>query len=113
MYFSLQRGSVFETFALGVLTALFLIGLVEAITARVVLGSEFIEIVSNFRRRRVRRSEILRVVAERGAPPALELRSGGWLKLPFTRHRSPQHDSGLAETTVRLTCEPCPCLAQH
>jgi phosphatidylglycerophosphate synthase len=80
--FSSQQGSALATFALGMLVAVFTIGLIEAITARVVLGTEFLEIVSNFRRKRVLRTEILRVVAEKGAPIALELRSGGWLKLP-------------------------------
>ena len=81
-HFSSQRGPAFATLAFGALTALLAVGLVEAIAARVVLGSESLEIVSNFRRRRVLRTEILRLVAEKGTPIALELRSGEWLRLP-------------------------------
>jgi hypothetical protein len=81
-HFSSQRGSALAIFVFGMLSAVFAIGLVEAITARVVLSPDFIEIVSNFRRKRVLRTEILRIVAEKGTPIALELRSGGWLKLP-------------------------------
>jgi hypothetical protein len=47
-----------------------------------VLGAESLEIVSNFKRRSVPRSEIVRAVGEKGVPVAVELRSGGWLKLP-------------------------------
>lgn len=64
------------------LAALFAAGLAESATARVELGPDRIEIVSNFRRIVVLRSDLVRAVAEKGVPIAIERASGGWIKLP-------------------------------
>lgn len=66
------------------LAAIFAAGLVESIVARVVLGPDHLEIVSNFRRTVVPRADLVRAVAEKGVPTALERASGGWIKLPGT-----------------------------
>ena len=58
VHFSSRPGSSLETFGLGGLAVLFAIGLADGLFARVVLGIEFLEIVSNFRRIRVRRADI-------------------------------------------------------
>lgn len=58
------------------------VAIAEAATARVVLGESELEIVSNFRRRRYQRSDLVRVVGEKGVPVAIERRQGGWIKLP-------------------------------
>ena len=81
-YFSSRTGASIETFGFIGLSIMFAAGLVEGLLARVVLGTELLEMVSNFKRTRVRREEIVRAVGERGVPVAVELRSGGWLKLP-------------------------------
>lgn len=67
--------------ALGALAVLFAAGLVEGKMARVVLRPDHLEVVSNFRRIVVPRADIVRVVAEKGAPISLERASGGWIKL--------------------------------
>lgn len=58
------------------------VAIAEAATARVVLGETELEIVSNFRRRRYDRADLVRVVGEKGVPVAVERRQGGWIKLP-------------------------------
>lgn len=70
--------------ALAGLSGLFAVGLAESMTARVVLDPEHLEIVSNFRRTVIPRSELVRAVAEKGVPLALERTSGDWVKLPGT-----------------------------
>jgi hypothetical protein len=80
--FRQRAGAVVETIGLGALAALFALGIVEGLTARVVLGVERLDILSNFRRTSVARSEVVRAVGEKGVPVAIQLRSGAWLKLP-------------------------------
>lgn len=82
LHFSRQPGAELEVVALTGLTLLFAVGLVEGLTARVELNLETLEVVTNFRRRAIPRAEVIRAVGEKGVPVAIELRSGGWLKLP-------------------------------
>ncbi|GMU66291.1 MAG: hypothetical protein AMXMBFR36_25650 [Acidobacteriota bacterium] len=58
------------------------VAIAEAATARVALGETELEIVSNFRRRRYHRADLVRVVGEKGVPVAIERRQGGWIRLP-------------------------------
>lgn len=81
-HFSNRQGASLEKFGFFALTFLFAVGLIEGLVARVVLGMQTLEIVSNFKRTEVARSEIVRAVGEKGVPVAVELRSGGWLRLP-------------------------------
>ncbi|MBI2214266.1 MAG: hypothetical protein HYU52_11525 [Acidobacteria bacterium] len=80
--FSNRPGESIVTVAFIGLSGLFAVGLVEGFVARVVLGVDSLRIVSNFRENQIPRGEIIRVVGEKGVPVAVELRSGGWLKLP-------------------------------
>jgi hypothetical protein len=81
-HFSKGPGAAIETFGFVGLAVMFTIGLIEGLVARVVLGIRTLEIVSNFRGTEVPRTDIVRAVGEKGVPVAVELRSGGWLKLP-------------------------------
>jgi hypothetical protein len=65
-----------------VLDVLFAAGLVEGLTARIVLGTDALEIRSKFQRASHPRGDFIRAVGEKGVPVALERRSGGWVKLP-------------------------------
>lgn len=82
----LLRSSGVNATALGLagLAALFAAGLAEGLVARAVLAPDHLEIFSNFRRTVVPRSDLVRAVAEKGAPIALERASGGWIRLPGT-----------------------------
>ncbi|MBL8516946.1 MAG: hypothetical protein JNM76_08250 [Betaproteobacteria bacterium] len=78
------RASGFSLVTLGLAagSVLALAGLADALTLRVTLQADAIDYVCNFRRRRVARADIKRVVAEKGTPLTLELSSGGWVRLP-------------------------------
>lgn len=67
--------------ALGLLT---LTGLADALTTRVTLHDEQLETVHNFRRKRQPRSGLVKVVAERGCPIAIQCEDGSWIHLPET-----------------------------
>jgi hypothetical protein len=58
------------------------LGFVELGTTRVVLADDGIEMGPIWTRRRYRIDEIKRVTWEKGAGVALELKAGGWAKLP-------------------------------
>lgn len=62
----------------------------HALTTRIALRPEGLEIVHNFRRRFLPRDEIETVRWERGSGVALKLVGGDWLKLPETGHEN-QH----------------------
>lgn len=77
-----QEGISFTMLGLAVGSALALGGLADVLTTRVTLEADAIESFAKFRYRRIPRADIIRVVAEKGCPIALELRTGGWAKLP-------------------------------
>ncbi len=62
----------------------------HAITTRIALRPEGLEIVHNFRRRLLPREAIETVRWERGSGVALKLVGGDWVKLPETGHEN-QH----------------------
>lgn len=78
------QGVTATTLGLAGLAIFFGVALLESMMARVVLDADHLEIVSNFRRIVVPRSDLVRAVAEKGVPVALERASGGWVRLPGT-----------------------------
>lgn len=82
LVFRTEPDEVWTTLGFAGLGIAFATGLLEAATARVVLEPEALEVVSNFRRRRIPRSDVVCAVGEKGVPVAIELRTGGWYKLP-------------------------------
>lgn len=79
-----SHGVTATALGLAGLAVLFAVGFIEGLIARAVLAPDHLEIVSNFRRTVVPRSDLVRAVAEKGVPTALERASGGWIKLPGT-----------------------------
>jgi hypothetical protein len=65
------------------LAILFVLGLAEGFAARVVLAPDPIEIVSNFRRTVIPRSELTKVTWAKGMPVILERTSGDFVRLPI------------------------------
>jgi hypothetical protein len=82
VFFVVRAERWLEIALFALLDVLFVAGVAEGLTARVTLGAEALEIVSNFKRTIVPRDDLLRVVGEKGVPVALERRSGGWVRLP-------------------------------
>lgn len=80
--FAGDGGEAWWAIGLALLAVLFAAGVADAVTTRVELHEDSLEIVSNFRRSVVARSELRRVVAEKGAPVSIERASGGWVRLP-------------------------------
>ena len=76
------QGTSLASVGLGVLAILMLGGLIDALLARVELHPDRLVIFSNFRKREFSRTRFTRVTWAKGAPVALELVEGGWLKLP-------------------------------
>jgi hypothetical protein len=74
-----SSATAWTLFGLGLL---FLLGFAEGLMSRVLLAADRLEIVANFRKTVIPRSELVRAVAEKGCPVVVELRSGGWIKLP-------------------------------
>ena len=64
------------------------LGIVEVLTARIVLAEEALYVAKLWTRRSYPRNSIRRVTYEKGAPVALELSDGGWAKLPDLGHNS-------------------------
>lgn len=64
------------------LAPLFVAGLADALTTKVVLTLDNISIRSNFRRRVYPRAAFSSVSWGKGVPVALQYREGNWLKLP-------------------------------
>lgn len=83
-YFFLHSGIGIETIGFVSLSLLFLAGLLDGLFSRTVLGEDTLEFVSNFRRTRINRADIQRVVGEKGVPVAVQLQSGEWIKLGST-----------------------------
>lgn len=88
------RGPGWTLWLLVALALLFLVGALDALTTRLRLYNDRLEMRKNFKTTVVRRADLKRVVAERGAPIALEFEAGGWLRLPETI-------SGLHGNTLR------------
>lgn len=65
--------------ALGVV---FLLGFADSMTAFVRLAEHDLTVRSNFRTRRILIADITKVVRAKGCPLALQLRNGGWYRLP-------------------------------
>jgi len=82
----------------GVLT---LIGLADVLTMRITLFPDTIEVFARFRRSRIARAEIAGISAEKGTPLMLELKTGGWVKLPDL-------GGSLHPNTVRAWLRPSP-----
>jgi hypothetical protein len=89
-----EQSPLWQVLLLALLALCFIAGLVESFTSRVVLSPESLQITSNFKTTTVARSEIVRVEGLKGVPAAVELRSGGWLRLP-------SNGSGPHPNTVR------------
>ena len=77
-----QTGEIVEALGFGAFLFLGAMALVECATNRVVLTKSTLEVREWFKTRTLLPSQITRVVAEKGAPVALELREGGWFKMP-------------------------------
>jgi hypothetical protein len=58
------------------------VAFVDTMLSRVLLYPEELEIYSNFRLRRYPRSAFVNATWAKGCPVTLQLREGGWLKLP-------------------------------
>jgi hypothetical protein len=76
------QGLSFTALGLAVGSGMTLFGLADVLSMRVTLHGDAIEVFAKFRKRHVARVDVVRVVAEKGAPIALELAAGGWFKLP-------------------------------
>ena len=82
LLFRREPDEFWTTLGFGGLVVAFALGLADGLSSRVQLSADSLEVKSNFRRRKVVPSDVVRVVAEKGAPVALELRQGGWFRLP-------------------------------
>ena len=76
------RGWSLTTLAFDALALAGLLGFIELGTTRVTMSDDSIEMGSMWKRRRLNRADIRRVTWEKGAGVAIELSSGGWVKLP-------------------------------
>jgi len=77
-----QDGPALMTLGLGVLTVVGAVGLLDALTRRVVLERDALRVTGLWARRSYERREILGVRQEKGTSPSLKLADGGWAKLP-------------------------------
>ena len=82
LLFKREPDEVWVTLGFGGLVVAFALGLADCLTSRVRLTADSLEVRSNFKRKVLLASEVVRVVAEKGAPVALQLRRGGWFHLP-------------------------------
>lgn len=57
-------------------------GLLDVLTARVILNAESIVVVQNLRRREYPRSAFTKVTWAKGVPVALQKKEGAWVRLP-------------------------------
>jgi hypothetical protein len=65
-----------------------LLGIVEVLTARIILADDALEVTKFWVRRSYARDAIRRATFEKGCPVALELSDGHWAKLPDLGHNS-------------------------
>jgi len=77
-----RSGWTFTTIGFAVMTLIGALGFVELGTTRVILADDFIDMGPIWKRRQLGRDEIKRVTWAKGAGVALELNSGGWVKVP-------------------------------
>ena len=77
-----RSGWSFTTIGFAVMTMIGALGFVELGTTRVILADDFIDMGPIWKRRQLSRDEIKRVTWAKGAGVALELNSGGWVKVP-------------------------------
>ncbi len=82
LHFRREPDEFWTTLVFGGLVVAFALDLADGLTSQVRLSDESLEVRSKFRRRKLLPAEVVRVVAEKGAPVALELRQGGWFRLP-------------------------------
>jgi hypothetical protein len=68
--------------ASAIMSLLSLLGLIDALTARVELHPERMVVISNLRRREYPRGMFVRLTHGKGVPIALQQLSGEWIKLP-------------------------------
>jgi len=80
-FWKLSEGA-WRAAAFGGLAVLFVAGIAECLLTRVRLTEECLEVRKGFKYTTLHSAEIVRVVAAKGCPTALELRKGGWFKLP-------------------------------
>ncbi len=78
-----QQGWSITVLVLSGLAAMFLLGLTDGLVSRIVLGPNAIHVVSLRGRRSYDRAEIASTKID-GGSVFLELRGGGWAKLPDT-----------------------------
>jgi hypothetical protein len=76
------RGWNWVSIGLGLMTVVGIGGIIETLILRVRLTDDALEVTDLRGRRRYRRSEIARVEEAKGAPTAILLAEGGWVKLP-------------------------------
>lgn len=81
-FFSREAGGTIKAVGFAVLSLLFAAGLLESLMTRVVLTQDALEVRRPFKSTSLSPGQVKRVVAEKGALVALELREGGWFKLP-------------------------------
>jgi hypothetical protein len=77
-----RPGESIATIGFAVLVLLFVAGLAEALSNRIVLEHDRLDVRNRFKRKVVLASDVTRVVAEKGVPIALQLRDGRWYKIP-------------------------------
>ena len=82
------RGLNVMTFLAGGLAAFGLLGIVEVLTARIILADDALHVARFWTRRSYRRDAIRRVTYQKGSPVALELSDGQWAKLPALGHNT-------------------------
>ncbi len=80
----LSEGSGLYSAGLVLLASFFLVAYLENRHTRVQLTDDQLLVAVNFRAHYYARSDLLRVVAEKGCPVAIETRSGAWIQLPET-----------------------------
>jgi hypothetical protein len=86
-----DRGWTWVSIGMAIATLLGLVGVIERLVVRVQLDEDSLTVRTLRGERRYAKADIERLEEERGAAPALRLRSGTWLRLPAV-------DSGLGES---------------
>ena len=76
--------SQWESIVLWCLAVFFVVAIIDARLTKVVLECDELKIISNFHQKTIPRTEVVRAVAEKGAPIALEKKDGSWVLLPET-----------------------------
>jgi hypothetical protein len=76
------KGLALTTLTLGGLSVFGAIGLLDALTRRVVLAPDALLVTGLWGRRRYDKGDIVTVSQEKGGPPALKLADGRWARLP-------------------------------